>query len=187
MEKSETQPETREASAVTQTPHTEQVSLKHLPSQRMGWVIGIGTGVAVGLLSAAQSIRNKFYEDTKSWEGIPELRAARDKEFRKVNGTESNPQNFKIFSKEFKRIEQDYTRAHHQRIKIMGDIEMDGWRGLTVGTWKRFRIAGVPTKIAAGLSLVTAAAVATSAIFSFDARRRVIELADKLEEKGHGI
>ena len=187
MEKTKEQQATRETPAAANTPPDEPLAKQHLPSGRMGWVLGIGAGLAVGFLGAAQSIRNKFYEDTKSWESIPELREDRVTEFRKINGTEQNPKIFKLFDKESQRIERDFTSKYNKRIHAMSGIEMGGWRGLTIGTWQRFKIAGFPTKMTAGLSLITAAAVATSAIFSFDARRRVIELADKLEEKGHNI
>lgn len=187
MEKTKEHQATREMQAAAKAPVHEPLAKQHLPSGRMGWVLGIGAGLAVGFVGAAQSIRNKFYEDTKSWKTIPELRENRATEFEKINGTEQNPQTFKIFDKETQRIERDFTSQFNKRIHAMSGIEMGGWRGLTIGTWQRFKVAGFPTKLTAGLSMITAAAVATSAIFSFEARRRVIDLSDKLEEKGHGM
>lgn len=170
------------AAPTTAAPASTHVH-KPLISRRMEWILGIGSGVAVGALSAAHSIRNKFYEDVKSWEGIPELRAARDKKLRAINGTEEKPKVFKVFNQEVREIEREFTHDLHKKIKAMSGIEMGGWRGMTIGTFQRFRVAGWPTKNATLFGLVTGAAIATSAIFSFDARRRIIKLADREDEK----
>ena len=147
------------------------------------WTVSYGTGAVVGLASAVQAIRHKFYDDVKSWKIIRELREQRDVKLQALEGTASNPKRFSDFHAAAKEIEMDYTKKLNQRLKYACGVETGGLKGLTVGTWQRWCSSGPHTRQAAAFSLVTGAAISIGAILTIKNRRLIAQLGDQSEEQ----
>ncbi|MCE3005395.1 MAG: hypothetical protein LW853_00970 [Rickettsiales bacterium] len=145
------------------------------------WVASIGISLVAGLLSAAHYINKEFYDDIKSWKGIEELRNTRDSKLEGIS-TAKNPKTFTAIYKEAREIERNYTKDFHDKIKVMRDIEMGGWRGMTIGTAKRVLLSGGHTRVAAAFSMATVSAIAVGAILSLKNRKLISELGEASEE-----